>query len=278
MRHAPPLVTVVVPALGNVDVDGIADRTDQRPQRHADRRRRRRRAASPRCWSSRAIASSTGRCWRDSIRSTAQSQVDSAQASLEELKADAASAQAEYARASEGARFVLGGGIRTPPHRRADRGGQGQGRRSAAGRCAQRAGSAPPSWRPSDGIVLTRTAEVGQIAMPGSHGAVPAGARRRRSKCAAKWPSRTCRGSRWDRERRCGSTASPTPLPARSGRSAPSSIRRHAAGHGAHRAAGRGSESAAGRICARRHPGRRHRGRDRAADRGARAMSRAPTR
>jgi multidrug efflux pump subunit AcrA (membrane-fusion protein) len=62
---------------------------------------------------------------------------------------------------------VLDGRERAPAHHRGDRAGQGQGRRGAAGRCAQQA-RAHNDLAPADGIVLTRSAEVGQIAVPGS--------------------------------------------------------------------------------------------------------------
>ena len=98
---------------------------------------------------------------------TAQSQVDSAQASLEELKADAASARAEYERATKARdSFSVE---------------EFERRRTAAVTAEAKAKAAEAQlstartvWQrttvvaPSDGIVLTRAAEVGQIAMPGS--------------------------------------------------------------------------------------------------------------
>jgi RND family efflux transporter MFP subunit len=98
---------------------------------------------------------------------TAQSQVDSASASVDELKAAAASAQADFARA-EKARDSFSVE-------------EFERRRTAALTAAAKAKAAEAQlseahtrWQrmtvlaPSDGIVLTRAAEVGQIAMPGS--------------------------------------------------------------------------------------------------------------
>jgi RND family efflux transporter MFP subunit len=98
---------------------------------------------------------------------TAQSQMDSAQASLEELKADAASAKAEYERADKARdSFSVE---------------EFERRRTAAVTAEAKAKAAEAQlstartvWQrttvvaPSDGIVLTRAAEVGQIATTGS--------------------------------------------------------------------------------------------------------------
>ncbi|HKC16643.1 MAG TPA: efflux RND transporter periplasmic adaptor subunit [Steroidobacteraceae bacterium] len=97
---------------------------------------------------------------------TAQSQVDSAEASLDELRAAASAAQAEYARA-EGARDSFSA---EEFDRRRTSALTAQAKVKAAE--AQLSG-AQTLWQrttviaPSDGIVLTRTAEVGQIATSG---------------------------------------------------------------------------------------------------------------
>ncbi len=98
---------------------------------------------------------------------TAQSQVESAQASLEELKAAAASSQAEYARA-EKARDSFS--VEEFERRRTNAlTAEAKAKASEA-----QLSEARTRWQrmivvaPSDGIVLTRAAEVGQIAMPGS--------------------------------------------------------------------------------------------------------------
>src|ERR1700688_2449278 len=97
---------------------------------------------------------------------TAQSQVDSAAASLDELKAAAATAQAEYARA-ERARDSFSA---EEFERRRTSALTAQAKVKAAE--AQLSG-AQTLWQrttvvaPNDGIVLTRTAEVGQIATSG---------------------------------------------------------------------------------------------------------------
>ena len=96
-------------------------------------------------------------------------QVNRLAASLEQAKAQAALSAAEYRRAQgvEAAGALSAEDIEkrraTVGHRR----GQRQSGRRAARRSARRAWLAPASSRPIDGIVLTRKAEVGQIASPG---------------------------------------------------------------------------------------------------------------
>jgi HlyD family secretion protein len=98
---------------------------------------------------------------------TAQSQVESAQASLEELKAAAASSKAEYARA-EKARDSFS--VEEFERRRTNALTAEAKAKASEAQLAE----ARTRWQrmivvaPSDGIVLTRAAEVGQIAMPGS--------------------------------------------------------------------------------------------------------------
>ena len=97
---------------------------------------------------------------------TAQSQVDGAEASLDELRAAAAAAQAEYARA-EGARDSFS--VEEFERRRtAALTAQAKVKLAEA-----QLSEAQSRWQrttvvaPSDGIVLTRSAEVGQIATAG---------------------------------------------------------------------------------------------------------------
>jgi len=98
---------------------------------------------------------------------TAQTQVDSAAASLDELRAAAAVAQAEWARA-ERARDSFS--VEEAERRRTSAVTAQAKVKVAEAQLAD----ARNRWShttviaPSDGIVLTRTAEVGQIAVPGS--------------------------------------------------------------------------------------------------------------
>ncbi len=99
---------------------------------------------------------------------SAQSQVDSAQASLEELRSSAAVAQAEWARAQR-ARDAFS--VEEAERRRVAA-ANAEARVKAAE--AQLASARDQFERttvvaPTDGIVLTRTAEVGQIAVPGGN-------------------------------------------------------------------------------------------------------------
>ena len=162
----PPLVTVVVPALGNVastvsltglisaqndmpiGVEGDGGRVAAVLVEPGDRVRR-------------------GQVLARLNPLTAQSQVESAQASLEELQAAAASAQADYARA-EKARDSFS--VEEFERRRT-----GALTAVAKAKAAEaQLNEARTRWQkmtvvaPSDGIVLTRAAEVGQVAMPGT--------------------------------------------------------------------------------------------------------------
>jgi RND family efflux transporter MFP subunit len=97
----------------------------------------------------------------------AQSQLDSAEASLDEVQANAAVAQSEWARAQKGGDIFS----KEESERRHTTALTAQARviaaqaqvRDARNKLAQTIIVAP-----TDGIVLTRTAEVGQIAVPGS--------------------------------------------------------------------------------------------------------------
>lgn len=164
--NVPPLITVVVPALGNVTstvslTGQISAQNDMPIGVEGDGGR------------IAAVLVEPG----DHVRRgqvlarlnplTAQSQVDGAEAALDELRANAAASQAEYARA-QGARDSFSA---EEFERRRTVALTAQSRVKAAE--AQLA-EARTRWQrttvvaPSDGIVLTRAAEVGQIALPGT--------------------------------------------------------------------------------------------------------------
>lgn len=162
----PPLVSVVVPTLGQVagtvavtgqiaalndmpiGVDGAAARISEVLVEPGDHVRR-------------------GQVLARLNPITAQSQLDSATASLDELRASAAVAQVEWARA-ERARDAFS--VEEAERRRVAS-VTAQARVKSAE--AQLEGARDLFARttvvaPTDGIVLTRTAEIGQIAVPGS--------------------------------------------------------------------------------------------------------------
>jgi len=162
----PPLVTVVVPSVGNVmttvSVTGQISATNDMPIGvEGDGGR-----------ISAVLVEPGDHVKRGQVLArlnplTAQSMVDNAQASVEELKAAAASAQAEYARA-ERARDSFS--VEEFERRRTN-----ALTASAKAKAAEaQLSDARARWQrmtviaPSDGIVLIRAAEVGQIAMPGS--------------------------------------------------------------------------------------------------------------
>lgn len=163
---APPLVTVIVPSMGKVastvSLTGLISAQNDMPIGvEGDGGR-----------ISAVLVEPGDRVHRGQVLArlnplTAQSQVDSAQASLEELKAAAASSQAEYARA-EKARDSFS--VEEFERRRTTALTAQAKAKAAEAQLAQ----ARTLWQrtavvaPSDGIVLTRAAEVGQIAMPGS--------------------------------------------------------------------------------------------------------------
>jgi RND family efflux transporter MFP subunit len=162
----PPLVTVVVPTLGNVttsvSVTGqIAAQNDIPIGVEGDGGR-----------ISEVLVEPGDRVRQGQVLArlnpiTAQSQLESAQASLDELRATAAAAQAEWARA-ERARDSFSV---EEAERRRTAAVTAQAKVKVAE--AQLA-DARNRWShttvvaPSDGIVLTRSAEVGQVAVPGS--------------------------------------------------------------------------------------------------------------
>ncbi len=165
-QNVPPLVTVVVPALGNVTATvsltgQISAQNDMPIGVEGDGGR-----------ISAVLVEPGDRVHRGQVLArlnplTAQSQVDGAEATVDELRANAATAQAEFARA-EGARDSFSA-------EEFDR------RRTAALTAKAKAKAAEAQLSeshtrlqrttvvaPSDGIVLTRAAEVGQIALPGA--------------------------------------------------------------------------------------------------------------
>jgi RND family efflux transporter MFP subunit len=162
----PPLVTVVVPSLGNVattvSLTGLISAQNDMPIGvEGDGGR-----------VSAVLVEPGDRVKRGQVLArlnplTAQSQVESAQASYEELKAAAASSQAEYARA-ERARDSFS--VEEFERRRTNTLTAEAKAKAAEAQLAE----ARTRWQrmtvvaPSDGIVLTRAAEIGQIAMPGS--------------------------------------------------------------------------------------------------------------
>lgn len=165
-QNATPLVTVVVPSLGNVTstvslTGQISAQNDMPIGVEGDGGR------------VSAVLVEPG----DHVRKgqvlarlnplTAQSQVDGAAATLDELRANASAAQAEYARA-EGARDSFS---KEEFERRRTTALTAQAKVKAAE--AQLSEAQTRMQRttvvaPSDGIVLTRAAEVGQIALPGA--------------------------------------------------------------------------------------------------------------
>ena len=162
----PPLVTVVVPALGNVaatvSVTGtIGAQNDMPIGVEGDGGR-----------IAAVLVEPGDRVRRGQVLArlnplTAQSQVEGAEASLDELRAAAAAAQAEYSRA-EGARDSFS--VEEFERRRTS----ALTAQAKAKMAAAQLSEARTRWQrtavvaPSDGIVLTRAAEVGQIAMQGS--------------------------------------------------------------------------------------------------------------
>jgi HlyD family secretion protein len=161
-----PLVTVVVPALGavtsNVSLTGlISARNDMPIGNEGDAGR-----------ISEVLVEAGDRVRKGQVLArlnpiTAQSQLDNAEASLDEVRANAAAAQSEWARARQGEDIFS----KEENERRRTTALTAQARVKAAEaqvRDARNKLAHTIIVAPTDGIVLTRTAEVGQIAVPGS--------------------------------------------------------------------------------------------------------------
>ncbi len=117
--------------------------------------------------------------------SVLEPQVANLEAALEQARAEAELADAEYRPRAGGRRLgrAVGRGNAAAQVRRRDRRGQGQSRRRAAGGGRRHAWRAPTVRAPADGIILTRNVEVGQTATPGGE-ALFRLSRRRRSRTA----------------------------------------------------------------------------------------------
>jgi HlyD family secretion protein len=162
----PPLVTVVIPVLGavtsKVSLTGlISARNDMPIGNEGDAGR-----------IAEVLVEAGDRVRKGQVLArlnpiTAQSLLDSAEASLDEVRANAAVAQSEWARAQQGDDIFSKE--------------ENERRRSTALTAEAKVKAAQAQVRdarnklaqtiivaPTDGIVLTRTAEVGQIAVPGS--------------------------------------------------------------------------------------------------------------
>jgi HlyD family secretion protein len=162
----PPLVTVVVPVLGavasQVSLTGlISARNDMPIGNEGD---------AGRIYE--VLVEAGDRVHKGQVLArlnpiTAQSQLDSAEASLDEVRANAAVAQSEWARAQQGDDIFS----KEENERRRTTALTAQARVKAAQaqvRDARNKLTQTIILAPTDGIVLTRTAEVGQIAVPGS--------------------------------------------------------------------------------------------------------------
>jgi HlyD family secretion protein len=163
---APPLVTVVVPVLGSVtskvSLTGlISARNDMPIGNEGDAGR-----------ISEVLVEAGDRVHKGQVLArlnpiTAQSLLDSAEASLDEVQANAAVAQSEWARAQQGDDIFS----KEENERRRTTALTAQAKVKAAQaqvRDARNKLAQTIIVAPTDGIVLTRSAEVGQIAMPGS--------------------------------------------------------------------------------------------------------------
>ncbi len=161
-----PLVTVVVPALravpSNVSLTGlISARNDIPIGNEGDAGR-----------ISEVLVEAGDRVRKGQVLArlnpiTAQSQLDNAEASLDEVRANAAAAQSEWARARQGEDIFS----KEENERRRTTALTAQSRVKAGEaqvRDARNKLAHTIIVAPTDGIVLTRTAEVGQIAVPGS--------------------------------------------------------------------------------------------------------------
>jgi HlyD family secretion protein len=162
----PPLVTVVIPVLGavtsKVSLTGLISARNDMPignEGDAGRIAEVRAEAGDRVRKGQVLARLNP--------ITAQSQLDSAEASLDEVRANAAVAQSEWARAQKGGDIFS----KEESERRRTTAMTAEAKVKAAQaqvRDARNKLAQTTIVAPTDGIVLTRTAEVGQIAVPGS--------------------------------------------------------------------------------------------------------------
>jgi HlyD family secretion protein len=162
----PPLVTVVIPVLGavtsKVSLTGLISARNDMPignEGDAGRIAEVRAEAGDRVRKGQVLARLNP--------ITAQSQLDSAEASLDEVRANAAVAQSEWARAQQGDDIFS----KEENERRRTTALTAEAKVKAAQaqvRDARNKLAQTTIVAPTDGIVLTRTAEVGQIAVPGS--------------------------------------------------------------------------------------------------------------
>ena len=162
----PPLVTVVVPSLGavtsKVSLTGlISARNDMPIGNEGDAGR-----------IAEVLVEAGDKVRKGQVLArlnpiAAQSQLDSAEASLDEVRANAAVAQSEWARAQQGDDIFS----KEENERRRTTALTAQAKVKAAEaqvRDARNKLAQTSILAPTDGMVLTRTAEVGQIAVPGS--------------------------------------------------------------------------------------------------------------
>ncbi len=162
----PPLVTVVVPSLGHVaqavSLTGlISARNDLPIGNEGDAARIDAVLVEP------GARVTSGQVLARLNPLTAQSQVDNATATLEEARANAAIAETEWARAQRGE--DLFSKEETERRRTAAATAQAKSKAAEAQLADARSRLAHTVIRaPTDGLILTRTAEVGQIAVPGS--------------------------------------------------------------------------------------------------------------
>jgi HlyD family secretion protein len=162
----PPLVTVVIPSLGKVNATVsltglISARNDMPIGNEGDASR-----------ISEVLVEAGDRVRQGQVLArlnpiTAESQVHSAEASLDEVKANAAVAEAEWSRAQRGADLFS---MEENERRRTSAATAQAKVKAAEAQLADARNKLAHTTilAPTDGIVLTRSAEVGQIAVPGS--------------------------------------------------------------------------------------------------------------
>lgn len=163
---APPLITVVIPARGKVQstvsLTGLISAVNDMPIGNEGEPGR----------ISEVLVEPGDRVHKDQVLArlnpiTAQSQLDTAAAALDEVRANAAVAQSEWARAQQGDDIFSK--EENERRRTAALTAQAKVRAAAAQVMDARNKLAHTTiLAPTDGVVLTRSAEVGQIATPGS--------------------------------------------------------------------------------------------------------------